>query len=60
MDHDGIDDIIVLDNLGSLYIFYGQSTGVFRMQLIENVYDFILSDEAKTSYFTGAIRYTGS
>lgn len=60
MDHDGIDDIIVMDDIGSLYIFYGHTSGVFRTQLIENVYDFILSDEAKTSYFTGAVRYTGT
>lgn len=59
MDHDGVDDIIVLDHLGSLYIFYGHSSGIFRVQLIENVYDFILSDTAKTSYFTGAISYNG-
>jgi hypothetical protein len=60
MDHDGIDDIILMDSLGSLYIFYGHSSGIFRVQLIDNVYDFILSDEAKNSYFTGAIRYSGS
>ena len=59
MDHDGVDDIIVMDHLGSLYIFYGHSSGVFRVQLIENVYDFVLSDEAKSSYFTGAISYNG-
>jgi len=59
VDHDGIDDIIVMDHIGSLYIFYGQTSGEFVVQLIENVYDFILSDEAKTSYFTGAISYTG-
>lgn len=59
MDNDKIDDIIVMDNLGNLSIFYGQSSGVFRNQLIENVYDFSFSDEAKTSYFTGAIRYSG-
>lgn len=59
MDHDGIDDIIVMDNLGSLYIFYGQKTGIFTVQLIENVYDFVLSDEPKASYFTGAVSYNG-
>ena len=59
MDHDAIDDIIVMDNLGSLYIFYGQKTGIFTVQLIENVYDFVLSDEAKSSYFTGAVSYNG-
>jgi len=59
MDYDGIDDIIVMDNLGSLFIFYGHSSGIFRVQLIDNVYDFVLSDEAKSSYFTGAIRYSG-
>ena len=59
MDHDGVDDIIVMDHLGSLYIFYGHSSGIFRVQLIENVYDFVLSDEAKSSYFTGAISYNG-
>lgn len=59
MDHDGLDDIVVMDNLGSLSIFYGHTSGVFRNQLIENVYDFSFSDEAKTSYFTGAIRYSG-
>lgn len=59
MDHDNIDDIIVMDNLGSLSIFYGQSSGIFRVQFLENVYDFVLSDQAKASYFTGAIRYSG-
>lgn len=59
MDYDSIDDIIVMDHLGSLFIFYGHSSGIFRVQLIDNVYDFVLSDEAKASYFTGAIRYNG-
>lgn len=57
MDHDGIDDIIVLDHLGSLFIFYGQKSGIFVVQLIENVYDFVFSDTAKSAYFTGAIAY---
>lgn len=26
---------------------------------MDNVYDFVLSDEAKSSYFTGAVRYSG-
>jgi len=59
MDYDGIDDIIVLDHYGSLFIFYGRDTGIFTVQLIEKVYDFVLSNEAKSSYFTGAIRYNG-
>lgn len=54
-----VDDIIVMDHLGSLFIFYGHSSGVFRVQLMDNVYDFVLSDKAKASYFTGAIRYNG-
>lgn len=29
MDHDTIDDIIVMDHLGSLFIFYGHGSGVF-------------------------------
>lgn len=48
-----------MDHLGSLFIFYGHGSGVFRVQLIDNVYDFVLSDKAKASYFTGAIRYNG-
>lgn len=59
MDHDRIDDIIVMDHLGSLFVFYGHGSGIFRTQLIDNVYDFVLSDKAKASYFTGAIRYNG-
>jgi hypothetical protein len=59
MDYDGIDDIIVLDTLGSLFIFYGDNSGIFEVQLIENVYDFIFSDAPQSSYFTGAIRYDG-
>lgn len=59
MDHDGIDDIVVMDHLGSLFIFYGHNSGIFRVQLLDNVYDFVLSDQAKSSYFTGAIRYNG-
>ena len=42
MDHDAIDDIIVMDSIGNLYIFYGNKTGVFTVQFIENVYDFTL------------------
>lgn len=59
MDHDAIDDIVVMDHLGSLFVFYGHSSGIFRTQLMDNVYDFVLSDAAKASYFTGAIRYNG-
>ena len=59
MDRDTIDDIILMDHLGSLFVLYGHDSGVFRVQLLDNVYDFVLSDEAKSSYFTGAIRYNG-
>ncbi len=51
MDHDGIDDIIVMDSIGSLYIFYGKQNGIFVVQFIENVYDFVLGSNPKTSYF---------
>jgi hypothetical protein len=59
MDNDAIDDIIVLDSIGNLYIFYGTKKGVFTVQFIENAYDFSLGKEPKASYFTGAIRYDG-
>jgi hypothetical protein len=59
MDHDGIDDIILLDHLGSLYIFYGSTSGVFTVQLLEHVYDFVFSSQPQTTYFTGAVRYSG-
>lgn len=59
MDHDGIDDIVLLDHLGSLYIFYGTTSGVFTVQLLEHVYDFVFSSQAQATYFTGAVRYDG-
>lgn len=59
MDHDGIDDIIVMDNIGNLFVFYGQKAGVFVVQFIENVYKLVLGSEPKASYFTGAVRYDG-
>lgn len=59
MDHDGIDDIVLLDHLGSLYIFYGTSSGVFTVQLLEHVYDFVFSSQPQSTYFTGAVRYDG-
>ncbi len=59
MDHDAIDDIILLDSIGNLYIFYGSQRGVFTTQLVEHVYDLNFSSEAKTGYFTGAVRYSG-
>lgn len=42
MDHDAIDDIIIMDSLGGLYIFYGSKTGIFTVHFIENAYDFSL------------------
>lgn len=60
MDHDAIDDIIVMDSIGSLYIFYGKQNGVFVVQFVENVYDFVLGSNPKTSYFVGAVRYDGA
>lgn len=59
MDNDAIDDVIVLDSIGNLYIFYGTKKGIFTAQFIENAYDFSLGKEPKASYFTGAIRYDG-
>jgi hypothetical protein len=59
MDHDGIDDIILLDHLGSLYIFYGTTSGVFTVQLLEHVYDFVFSAQPQSTYFTGGVRYDG-
>lgn len=29
MDHDSIDDIVVMDHLGSLFILYGHDSGIF-------------------------------
>ena len=42
MDHDAIDDIIVMDTIGNLFVFYGQKSGVFVVQFIENVYKLVL------------------
>ena len=59
MDHDGIDDIVIMDDVGGLSILYGNQTGIFTVQFLENVYDFALGSHPETGYFTGALRYDG-
>jgi hypothetical protein len=59
MDHDTLDDVVLMDGIGSLYILYWSHAGIFTVQFIENVYDYTLWSEPKASFFTGAIRYDG-
>ena len=54
MDHDGHDDIVILDTLGQLSIFYGASQQRFVYQFVDHVFDFAFAD---TSLFSGAIYY---
>ncbi len=55
MDHDSHDDIIILDSLGQLSIFYGGSNKKFTYQFVDHVFDF---NFAEKSLFSGAIHYT--
>lgn len=57
MDDDGLDDIVVLDRLGSLYIFYGDPSKTFRVQFLENAFNLKLDDLLSSEYFTGSVRY---
>lgn len=57
MDADGLDDIVVVDRLGSLYIFYGDSSGIFTVQFIENAFALQIDDAQSSQYFTGSVRY---
>lgn len=54
MDRDKRDDIVVMDNLGQLSVFYWTSEKKFIYHFVDNAYDF---DFAKQSLFTGAIHY---
>jgi len=49
MDHDGRDDIITMDILGQLSIFYGVPDRRFLYQFVDHVFDFAFAD---TSLFT--------
>ncbi len=54
MDHDGRDDIIVMDALGQLSIFYGAPNQRFTYQFVDHVFDFSFAD---TSLFSGSVYY---
>jgi len=60
MDADGLDDIVVVDRFGTLYIFYGDSSGVFEVQFIENAFSITIDDLQSSQYFTGSVRYDGA
>lgn len=54
MDHDGLDDIIVMDALGQLSIFYGAQNQRFTYQFVDHVFDFAFADR---SLFSGSVYY---
>lgn len=57
MDYDDLDDIVVLDSLGQLSIFYGKKTHEFTYQFIDHVFDFAFKDD---SLFAGAVGFHSS
>jgi hypothetical protein len=54
MDNDGYDDIIILDTLGQLSIFYGAAGKKFTYQFVDHVFDFAFAEK---SIFSGAVSY---
>jgi hypothetical protein len=46
MDKDGFDDIIILDTLGQLSIFYGASGEKFIYQFVDHVFDFAFAEKS--------------
>ncbi len=54
MDRDGYDDIVILDILGQLSVFYGSSNQEFFYQFIDHVFDFSFAEK---SLFSGAAYY---
>jgi|GEM_PF-1101198 len=54
MDYDGFDDIIILDTLGQLSIFYGTEDQRFIYQFVDHVFDFAFAEK---SLFSGAVYY---
>lgn len=59
MDHDGLDDIVIMDHLGTLAIFYGNKSGTFVTQVVDHAYDFVFSKDFQSTYFVGGVRYSG-
>lgn len=54
MDHDGYDDIITLDTLGQLSIYYGRANKSFIYQFVDHVFDFAFAEK---SLFSGSVYY---
>jgi hypothetical protein len=54
MDRDGFDDIITLDTLWQLSIFYGTSGEKFVYQFVDHVFDFAFAEK---SLFSWAVYY---
>lgn len=54
MDHDKHDDIVILDTIWQLSIFYGSAQQKFRYQFVDHVFDFAFTEK---SLFSGAISY---
>lgn len=54
MDHDGYDDIVTLDTLGQLSIYYGRASKSFIYQFVDHVFDFAFAEK---SLFSGSVYY---